>query len=328
MLTAERCMLDRILSEIRTRHRFVVTSHARPDGDGIGSALACGEILRRIGKQARVVMRDGVPRIYQNLPYADRVLKTDTVPPNDAVILLECDSTKRTQLAGLDACFLINIDHHASGRDFAHVNWIEPHVMATAELVYCLAQHAGVAVDPDIATCLYTALMTDTGSFMFEGTNEHTFTIARELVLAGANPAHCARAIYFGHSTAKMRLLGTALTNLHREGPLAWIWVTQEQMHRAGATEEDCEGLVNYALSMGDAQVAIFFRELPDKRYRVSLRSKGQVNVANVAEHFGGGGHKCASGCSLDGPLAIAVARIVEKLRAEAVAAGIKTLTQ
>ncbi len=320
-------MLNRILAEIRTRHRFVVTSHARPDGDGIGSALACGEILRRMGKEAQVVMRDGVPRIYQNLPFADGVLKSDAVTPNDAVLILECDSTKRAQLEGLDSCYLINIDHHASGREFAHLNWIEPSVMATAELVYCLARRACIPIDKDIATCLYTALMTDTGSFMFEGTNENTFTVARELVLAGADPARCARSIYFGHSTAKMRLLGMALTNLHREGPLAWIWVTQEQMQRVGATEEDCEGLVNYALSMGDVQVAIFFRELPDKRYRVSLRSKGQVNVASVAEHFGGGGHKCASGCSLDGPLAIAVNRIVERLRAEAVSAGIMSLT-
>ncbi len=320
-------ILDCILNEIRARHRFVVTSHARPDGDGIGSALACGEILRRMGKEAQVVMRDGIPRIYQNLPFADRALKAEAVPPNDAVVMLECDSTKRAQLEGLDSCYLINIDHHASAREFAHLNWIDSSVMATAELVYRFARRACIPIDKDIATCLYTALMTDTGSFMFEGTNEHTFSVARELVLAGADPARCARSIYFGHSTPKMRLLGTALSNLHREGPLAWIWVTQEQMQRVGAIEEDCEGLVNYALSMGDVEVAIFFRELSNQRYRISLRSKGKVNVANVAEHFGGGGHKCASGCSVDGPLAIAVAKIVERLRAEAVAAGIMSLT-
>ncbi|MGZ7053491.1 MAG: DHH family phosphoesterase [Candidatus Angelobacter sp.] len=310
-------MLERVLEEIRARRSFVVTSHARPDGDGIGSALACGQILRVMGKDAVVVMYDGVPRIYQNLPFADRVVQADAVPPNDAVILLECDSTKRALLRGLEECFLINIDHHASGRNFAHVNWIDQTVMATAELVFRLARLACVPVDRDITTCLYTALMTDTGSFMFEGTNEHTFTVARELVLAGADPAHCARPIYFGHSTAKLRLLGVALSNLHREGPLAWIWITQEQMQRFGAREEDCEGLVNYALSMADVQVAIFFRELPDRRFRVSLRSKGEVNVSSVAEHFGGGGHKCASGCSLEGPLAVAVSRIVERLRAE-----------
>jgi len=295
----------------------VVTSHARPDGDGIGSALACGQILRVMGKEAEVVMYDGVPRIYQHLPFADRVVQADAVPPNDAVILLECDSTRRALLSGLDECFLINIDHHASGRNFAHINWIDSTVMATAELVYGLARLACVPVDHDIATCLYTALMTDTGSFMFEGTNEHSFTVARELVLAGADPALCARPIYFGHSTAKLRLLGAALSNLHREGSLAWIWVTQEQMQRFGAREEDCEGLVNYALSIADVQVAIFFRELPDRRFRVSLRSKGGVDVSGVAEQFGGGGHKCASGCSLEGPLAVAVSRIVERVRTE-----------
>ncbi len=312
-------MLELVLREIRARQRFVVTSHARPDGDGIGSALACGQILRMMGKDAEVVMHDGVPRIYQNLPFADRVVQIDAVPPNDAVILLECDGTRRAQLDGLDECFLINIDHHVSGRNFGHINWIDSSVMATAELVFRLARLACVPVDHDIATCLYTGLMTDTGSFMFEGTNEHTFTVARELVLAGADPALCARHIYFGHSTAKLRLLGAALSNLHREGPLAWIWVTQEQMQRFDAREEDCEGLVNYALSIGDVQVAIFFRELPDGRFRVSLRSKGEVNVSTLAEHFGGGGHKCASGCSVEGPLAVAVSRIVDRLRAEAV---------
>jgi phosphoesterase RecJ-like protein len=315
-------MLERVLQEIRARHRFVVTSHARPDGDGIGSALACGQILRLMGKDAEVVMHDGVPRIYQNLPFADRAIQADSVPANDAVVMLECDSIRRALLEGLERCFLINIDHHAGGRNFAHINWIDPSVMATAELVYRLARVACVPVDRDIATCLYTALMTDTGSFMFEGTNEHTFTVARELVLAGADPAHCARHIYFGHSTAKMRLLGAALSSLHREGTLAWIWVTQEQMRGVGGREEDCEGLVNYALSIADVQVAIFFRELPDGRYRISLRSKGEVNVSTVAEHFGGGGHKCASGCSVDGPLDIAVARIVARLRTES--AGLK----
>jgi phosphoesterase RecJ-like protein len=270
-----------------------------------------------MGKQAEVVMHDGVPRIYQNLPLADRVLHAECVPPNDGVIILECDSVKRTQLKGLEDCFLINIDHHATGRDFADVNWIDPSAMATAELIYRMARFAGVPLDTAIATCLYTALMTDTGSFMFEGTNEHTFAIARELVLAGADPAQCARNIYFGHSTAKMRLLGAALANLHRESVLAWIWVTQEQMERFGAREEDCEGLANYALSIGDVQVAIFFREQTDGRWRVSLRSKGEVDVSTVAENFGGGGHKCASGCSVDGPIGVAISKVIDRLRTE-----------
>lgn len=309
-------MLKEVLRHIDQRQRFLLTSHARPDGDAVGSALACSEILRLMGKEAEVVLRDGVPRIYQPLPFADKVIAADRVNGKyEAAIILECDSIQRTRLQGLEDRFLINIDHHVSGRPFAHVNWIEPKAVATAELVYKLAREAGVKISPEIATCIYTAVLADTGSFMFEGTNEHTFGLARELVLAGADPARCARSIYFGHSTAKVRLLGAALSNLHREGPLAWIWVTREQMDHVGAKEEDCEGLVNYALSIHDVEVAVFFRETPDGRFRVSLRSKGQMNVSNIAEQFGGGGHQCASGCSVDGPLAMAVARVVDQLR-------------
>ena len=174
---------------------------------------------------------------------------------------------------------------------------------------------ADVMIDEDlIATCLYTALMTDTGSFMFQGTNQHTFALARELVLAGADPSHCARNIYFAHSVAKMRLLGEALRNLNTEGHVAWTWVTLEQMLRCDAREEDCEGLVNYVLSIGEVEVAAFFRQLPDGRYRVSLRSKGKLDVAHVAERFGGGGHECASGCSLPGPLDNAMRHVLEIL--------------
>ena len=313
-------MLGEVLKQIEQRSRFVLTSHARADGDAVGSTLACSEILRQLGKQSDVVLHGGVPRVYQSLPFADRAANAERVNGNyDAAILLECDSIQRTRLEGLENRFLINIDHHRSGRNFAHVNWIDPKAVATAEMVYKLAKQAGVKITPDIATCLYTAVLTDTGAFMFEGVNQHTFELARELVLAGADPVRCARPIYFGHSTAKLRLLGVALSALQREGPLAWIWATQEQMERTGAKEEDCEGLVNYALSIGDVQVAVFFRELPDGRFRVSLRSKGKLDVATIAEQFGGGGHACASGCSVDGPLHAAVESVLGKIRQQAV---------
>jgi phosphoesterase RecJ-like protein len=309
-------MLEDVLRQIERRDSFVLTSHARPDGDAIGSALACCQVLRAMGKQADVVLHDAVPRIYRPLPFADQVVQANRLNGSyEAAIILECDSLLRTRLAGLEDRFLINIDHHASGRPFADVNWIDPHAVATAEMVFRLGREAGVPLSPEIATCLYTALMTDTGSFMFQGTNEHTFALARELTLAGADPSHCARNIYFAHSGAKMRLLGEALRNLNQEGHLVWNWVTQEQMERCGAKEEDCEGLVNYALSIADAEVAVFFRELPDGRFRVSLRSKGKVNVAKLAERFAGGGHECASGCAVNGPLQAAVSEILSQLR-------------
>ncbi|HVI06937.1 MAG TPA: bifunctional oligoribonuclease/PAP phosphatase NrnA [Candidatus Binatia bacterium] len=309
-------MLRDVLRQIEQRDRFVLTSHARPDGDAIGSALACCQVLRSMGKRADVMLHDGVPRIYRNLPFADQVLQADRVNGDyEAAIILECDSIHRTRLEGLESRFLISIDHHVSGRPFAHVNWIDPQAVATGEMVFRLAREAGTPFSPEIATCLYTALMTDTGSFMFQGTNEHTFALARELVLAGADPSHCARSIYFAHSVAKMRLLGEALRHLNTDGPIGWTWVTQEQMLRSEAKEEDCEGLVNYVLSIGEVEVAAFFRELPDGRVRASLRSKGKVDVAKIAERFGGGGHECASGCALDGPLPVAVSRVLDCLR-------------
>jgi phosphoesterase RecJ-like protein len=153
--------------------------------------------------------------------------------------------------------------------------------------------------------------MTDTGSFMFQGTKKHVCLGARIGVM-GADPAHCARGIYFAFGW-EIRLLGEALRGCGRSH--GYAWVTQKQMERCGAIEEDCEGLVNYVLSIGGVEVAAFFREMPDGRYRVSLRSKGKLDVAHVAESFGGGGHECASGCSVDGPLAEAVRQVLFQLR-------------
>ena len=151
-------MVEEVLKHIEQRNRFVLTSHARPDGDAIGSALACRQILLAMGKAADVVLRDGVPRIYQPLPYARAVIQSDNVNGDyDAGIILECDSIQRTRLQGLENKFLINIDHHQSGRPFAQVNWIDPKAVATAEMVYRLARAAGVKISPEIATCLYTA---------------------------------------------------------------------------------------------------------------------------------------------------------------------------
>jgi phosphoesterase RecJ-like protein len=310
--------LNAILQEIGRRDCFVLTSHARPDGDAIGSVLACREILRKMGKQAEVVLNGDVPHIYRLLPFADTVINAPSVNGRyQAAILLECDSLKRANLQGLEQQFLINIDHHVSGRPFAHVNWIDPSACATAEMIYRLARAASVPICPDVATCLYTAVLTDTGAFCFGGTCERTFALAQELVRAGADPARIAQSVYFSHQISKMRLLGAALSGLHHDGDLAWMAVNREQMERCGARDEDCEGLVNYALGIEGIEVAIFFRELADRRWRVSLRSKGAVDVSHVAARFGGGGHFRASGCALEGPVSVAAERVLAQLRLE-----------
>ena len=209
---------------------------------------------------------------------------------------------------------VLNIDHHQGGRPFAQINWIDPGASSTAELIFRLANAAGATVTPEMATCLYAAVLTDTGAFSFIGTNANTFALARDLTLAGADPAKIAQGIYFSHAQAKIHLLGAALSTLKIKGNIAWMLVTQQQMKHFGALEEDCEGLVNYALSVENVQVAIFFRELPEGYFRVSLRSKGERNVASVAEQLGGGGHLCASGCLVEGPIEAAVAKVLARI--------------
>jgi bifunctional oligoribonuclease and PAP phosphatase NrnA len=308
--------LEQVLQEIQQRRRFLVTSHARPDGDAIGSTLALAQLLRKMGKSAEVVLRDSVPVIYKPLPQAENIIHSSQVNGDyDAAIILECDSIQRTRLHGLESHFLINIDHHVSSKPFAHVNWIDHTAVATAELVFRLAQAAQVKLTPEIATCLYTALLTDTGSFCYAGTNACTFELAKYLVEHGADPGKIAQSVYFSSPTSKMRLLGAALSRLERNGAVTWMSVTRQDMERCGALEEDCEGLVNYALGISGVEVAIFFREVAEERIRVSIRSKGAVNVAQIAEKFGGGGHECAGGFSTEGPVREAAQRVLSELR-------------
>lgn len=308
--------LQQVLQEIEKRHSFVVTSHARPDGDAVGSSLAMAQVLRAMGKRAEVVLADSVPVLYQPLPYAQTVLHSTHVNGHyDAAIVLECDSPQRTRVDGLEQYFLISIDHHASSKAWAHVNWIDPGACAVGELVYRLALAAKVKITPEIATCLYAAVITDTGSFSYASTNAHTFQLAKELVELGAQPAEIAHNVYYSSPLAKMRLLGVALNSLQHEDGVTWMHVSRHDMEQCGAIDEDCEGLVNYALGIAGVEVAVFFREVAKERIRVSIRSKGALNVAALAEQFGGGGHECAAGFSMAGPMNTALDTVLCELR-------------
>jgi phosphoesterase RecJ-like protein len=309
---------DAVLSVIRRGHRFAICSHARPDGDALGAMLGCAMILEQLGKRTEMVSADPVPQIYRGLPCAQSIRHVQCIEGEyDAVILLECDGIQRSRIGGLEGRFLVNIDHHATGRTFGNVNWIDTSACAVAEMIYRLAIAVGAEVTPQIATCLYAGVLTDTGSFCYEGTDAHAFEVARELVGRGADPAGIAREVYFSNPLSKMLLLGAALSNLHRDGRLAWLWVTHADMARTGAAEEDCEGIVNYAIGIAGVEGAVLLRELPDQRVRLSLRSKGALNVARIAAGLGGGGHLHAGGCTVDGPVREATDRILHTMRQE-----------
>jgi phosphoesterase RecJ-like protein len=308
--------IGEILRLLREGERFLVTSHSRPDGDAVGSMLAMGMLLRHLGKRADLVTADRIPQIYRAMPGAESIRSAMRVHgPYDAAILLECDGLDRARLRGLEAFYLINIDHHITGRAFGHLNWIDHGAASVGELVYRLVKAADAEITPEMATCIYTTVLTDTGGFCYGATRAETFALAHELVLAGADPIHVAQNLYFSTSMPKMLLLGAALSSLKREGRLAWLTVTHQNMVQTGASEEDCEGIVNYAVAIAGVEAAVFLRELPERRIRLSLRSKGPVNVAAIAQRLGGGGHENAAGCTLEGPIARALEEILGELR-------------
>ncbi len=306
-----------LLESFRATSRFLITSHARPDGDAVGSALALGEILNQMGCETTIVLSDPPPLIYRTLPGVEKIhvahaVEADGIP----AIILECDSIQRTGLKGLEGRRLINIDHHASGQPYADFNWIDEHACAVAEMVYRIAVAAEAEITPSMATCLYAAVLSDTGSFTYPSTNAGTFELAHKLAAHGASPSQIARNLYFANPESKIRLLAVALSNMQCDGPIAWSWVTDAEMERAGASPEDCEGVVNYLIGIAGVESAVFLREVaPNGEFRLSIRSKGKVDVAQIAESFGGGGHRSASGCTLEGPLDSAADRILTQLR-------------
>jgi phosphoesterase RecJ-like protein len=316
--------IEPILEVLRRGEKFLVCSHSRPDGDAVGSMLATGMLLEQMGKRADLVAADRIPAIYRQLPGADRIRNAMRVHgPYDAVILLECDGLERARLRGLEPFFQVNIDHHTTARPFAHVNWIDRNAASVGEMVYRLIKAAGAEVTAEIATCLYTTILTDTGGFCYGATSASTFALAQELTQAGANPVRIAQDVYFSTPASKLLLLGAALSNLSREGRLAWLWVTHQDMVRTCAAEEDCEGIVNYAICISGVEAAVFLRELPERRIRLSLRSKGKVNVSAIAARLGGGGHENAAGVTLDGPISRALDEVLMELRPDVAVLGL-----
>jgi phosphoesterase RecJ-like protein len=199
--------------------------------------------------------------------------------------------------------FVVNIDHHSTTELFGQINWIDSTAAAVGEMIYNLCKATGVRVTKEIAECVYTALLTDTGSFHYSNTTERTFKIASELVRIGVKPAKTAEAIFGSYEWPKIELLSHVLSTARRDttGHVAWMWQTLAMQEQTHAAEEDADGFVNYPLAVGEVEATALFKETSPGVYRTSLRSKGDINVAKIAERFGGGGHRNAAGCTLKG---------------------------
>ena len=314
-----------LLDLFAANQTFLVTSHSRPDGDAVGSATGMMHLLKAMGKDVTLSFADPIPATYSWLPGAETI-QAELPHKPDVAIVLECDRIERTgytaeQFKEMNPGKLVNIDHHLSGRPYADVNWIDVKACAVGAMIYDLCIASGLGICEEKATCLYIAVLTDTGGFTYPGTDASTFALAEHLVQCGADSTVIARKVYFSNTVGKIRALGEALRTMQIDRGVAWAWITEKQMEQAGASVEDCEGIVNYLIGIAEVEVAVFLRELPASDelpvlYRLSLRSKGKVDVAAVASRFGGGGHREASGCTLDGPLEAAIERITAEMAA------------
>src|SRR5713101_7764169 len=245
-------MLSQVVELIEAKRKFAITSHRRPDGDSLGSSLGLYWLLRALDKDVEVIMRDPVPHAYQQLPGANAVRVMPAVDPSyHAVFVIECSDVTRPGLVDLEKQFVVNIDHHSTTALFGAINWIDSTASAVGEMIYNLCKATGVRVTKEIAECVYTALITDTGSFHYSNTTERTFKIASELVRTGVKPAKTAEAIFGSYQWPKIQLLSQVLGTAKRDagGHVAWMQQTLEMQKQTRASDEDADGFVNYPLA-------------------------------------------------------------------------------
>jgi phosphoesterase RecJ-like protein len=294
-----------VVSRLQQARRVVVSSHERPDGDAIGSGMALTLALRALGKDARMAMCDVPAAHLQPFPGVGELwITTDVGATFDAAAIMECSDLSRTGVSGLDRSPVLNVDHHPGNTRYGVANWVDESAAACGELVYALVRALDAPLTADIATHLYLAILTDTGSFHFSHLSPRTFDIAARCVEAGANPEAIARTHYDSNRMARVRLFGSVLSAMEvdRSGRVAMLTITPEMAAAADGSYDDTEGLINFPLSVKEVEAVAFFKQdaAPD-RWRVSLRSKGTADVGRIAAAHGGGGHRNAAACRLQG---------------------------
>lgn len=302
--------LNKIIEKIKSSKKSLVLSHQNPDGDTLGSMLALGALLKTLGHVVDHVICDPVPEIYKFLPFTDLVKL-----PNDKCLQknydlgfsLDCGSQNRLGKAKdlyLSTLTTINIDHHVSNEHFAKINWIEADAVSTGQLVFWLAKSLKIKITKEIATLLYTTLLTDTGCFSNSNTNPEALVWGSELINLGADHSVVYRKAFLERPFKAIKLFGIALNNLSllEEGQLVWSFVDNSVMKNLSTTSEDTEDIADFMMRTKGVKVGVFFRE-EENETKVSLRSNIDIDVSKIAISMGGGGHKRASGMNIKSPL-------------------------
>jgi phosphoesterase RecJ-like protein len=309
--------MEQIIHQIKKSAHLLIASHAQPDGDAVGSLIALGLAIGRLSLKTTLYNESPIPAVYRFLPSVERIVRhIKKVNTYDTAIILDCGDLSRigeVSSAISQIPFIINIDHHISNTRFGNRQLLDTCACSTAEIVYRLIKALSVPIDKAIATCLYTGILTDTGSFRFSNTNQTAFAISKEMAELGVEPYDVAQHVFGTYSLGRIKLLNLALDSIEisENGKLSMMTVTKNMLAETGTQAEDLDGMINYARRIKNVKVAALIQEIQNgtgasghiNRYHVSLRSDGTVDVATIASSFGGGGHVSAAGFQIESSL-------------------------
>lgn len=310
-------MFAKVKEIIDNGQDFFITTHIDPDGDAIGSVFSLYWALTSLGKSATVYLKDQVPYRYEFLPGPALIRSVIPDESYDAVFVLDCGDLPRIG-EGYEnlkkAKMVVSIDHHNTNDGFGRINVLDADASSTGEILYGLYEYLGVSLSYEMAVNIYTAIITDTGSFRYENTNPKAFLICEKMLRLGVKPAEVSRMVHGNHPKERFLLLGQVLCTLRTfdEDKVAVAYITEEMFEKTHSTREYSDGFAELIREVRGVEVAALMRQVGDRRYKISMRSKGSVNVADICSRFGGGGHKNAAGCHIDGTLAEVEAKLLE----------------
>jgi phosphoesterase RecJ-like protein len=306
-------MIQQIVEQIENNQRFLVVSHENPDGDAIGSTLGLASALRKMGKQVVALNVDGIPQVMRFLPGHDQLVTSlPEAVQFDVAFVLDSGDIRRAGIPVRDYCrVLINIDHHPHS-DFGDICYLDTDASATAIMIDRVLRQCNYQMTSDVAQCLYLGILSDTGSFRYSSANPEAFSVAGRLVGLGVDPWDVASCLYESLAPERMRLLGLVLPTLEISscGRYASMAMTEEILQRSGASEEHTDGFVNYPRAIRGVEVALFYRQVAENSYKISIRSRGKIDVGSMARELGGGGHHNAAGAKVTGSLDEARAKV------------------
>jgi len=310
--------LKEAIKIINDEREIYIASHVNPDGDNIGSILALALALKKINKNVYVIKTDEIPSDYMFLPGIDLIQSYDVKVP-ELLIVLDCGDVNRLgKYRGLVTTSkkVINIDHHISNTGFGNYNIVNDKASSTGELVYEIIENLGIVIDKDIATCIYTAMSTDTGSFMYDSVTDKTHEIIATLIRVGIDKSKINISLYQSRSMERTNLFINSFSTLktYNKNKIAIIRVTQEMLKKSNAKMEDTEGIISFIRDIDSVEVAVLLKEYGENEIKVSLRSKEYVDVSKICATFNGGGHIRASGCTIHSTIEDAEQLIIEQI--------------